>query len=383
MAAFFRKTAIALAVSLTLGITSIMPAAGSEAGSSAACRKDDHGLFNGKPADGGVYHFTDVDFLSSSTGRAAGNGFLIGTSDGGCSWQSIYRGTWQFSQLDFISNTTGWALAKSSASGPNALIHTTDGGSSFTKFPTGSLHLERIRFSDSSSGFGYSRIHAYHTEDGGKTWTKLPTPRNNRYAEFSGAKSGWSLVVVPGTGYKLMKTADGGQSWATKLTVSSDISEGGAVYASGSQVWGLFYGGAGMSQLSYSLYASTDGGKSWRKVISQETAGGGPAPGKAKGIAAQGPASPGGHPGNMQLVEGAAILAGYSGAAEKAGVGRSLDGGASWTNLSMVPGFENTISFPERNGGWMAVTSLSDSAVYSTRDGGKTWTKTISLPNPG
>ncbi|AJY76687.1 WD40/YVTN/BNR-like repeat-containing protein [Paenibacillus beijingensis] len=382
MSAFFRRSAVSAAVTLALGITSAIPATQVAAESSSVCRTDDHGLFNGKPAGDGYYHFSDVNFLSKSTGRAAGNGFLIGTSDAGCSWQNIYKGTWQFSQLDFVSNTTGWALAKSSETGPNALIYTKDGGSHFTKIPTGEMNLERIHFTDSRSGFGYSRIYAYRTTDSGITWTKIATPPNNRYAQFADSKSGWSLVVVPGTGYKLMKTTDGGKSWTTKLTVKSEEISGGAVYTDGSRVWALFNGGVGMSQMSYSLYASTDSGASWRKVISQDTSGGGPAPGGAKGVADEGPASPGSHPGNMQLLDGAAILAGYSGAAEKAGVGRSLDGGKSWTNLSTVHGFENRISFTSPDSGWMAVTSISDSAVYSTRDGGRSWTKTISLPNP-
>ncbi|MFX3632790.1 MAG: WD40/YVTN/BNR-like repeat-containing protein [Candidatus Pristimantibacillus sp.] len=359
---------------LAIGLTAAVPLTQAAGGTAAK------GIFSGTPAGDATYHFSDIQFLNGTTGRAAGNGFLIGTSDAGSTWQSIYKGTWQFTQLDFISNTTGWALAKSSSNGPNALIHTTNGGTTFTKIPTGSLALERVHFTDSKQGFGYTKAYAYQTSNGGKTWTKIKTPANTRYAEFTDAKHGWVLIVAPGSGYKLFKTADGGATWSTKLTVKSDEVSGGEIYTRGNQVWAEFYGGTGMSQQSYSLYASTDNGASWRKVIDQDTAGGGAAPGGAAGVTNKGPASPGGHSSNMELVDGAAILAGYSPAGEVIGVGRSLDSGKSWSNLKGIKGMESVISFTSKDQGWMADTSLSDPAVYRTTDGGKTWSEKISIP---
>lgn len=178
----------------------------------------------------------------------------------------------------------------------------------------------------------------------------------------------------------MSKTSDGGTTWSTKLTVKSDEVSGGKIYARGNQVWAEFNGGIGMSQQSYSLYASTDNGASWRKVIDQDTAGGGAAPGGAAGVANKGPASPGGHSSNLELVDGAAILGGYSPAGEVIGVGRSLDSGKSWSNLKAVKGFESVISFTSKDQGWMADTSTADPVVYRTTDGGKTWSEKISIP---
>ncbi|QAY65864.1 WD40/YVTN/BNR-like repeat-containing protein [Paenibacillus protaetiae] len=338
------------------------------------------GLFSGTPAGGDSYHFSAIQFLSSTTGRAAGNGFIVGTSDAGSSWQPIYKGTWQFSELDFINNTTGWALAKSDAVGPNALIYTKDGGSTFTKIKTGDLKLLHVDFKDANNGFGYNFAFAYRTSDGGKSWTQIPTPPNTRYADFQDTNNGWTLVVVPGFGYKLYETANGGKSWTMKLSVKSDEVTGGQLAVKGREVWAAFNGGAGMSQQSYSVYASADNGADWRKVISQSTAGGGPAPGGAQGIASEGPASPGGHPGNLELIDGAAVLAGYSPAGGVIGVGRSLDSGKSWTNLPAVPGFQSIISFTSQTSGWMADTSITQPAVYRTKDGGKSWTNVLTIP---
>lgn len=367
----FKLAAAVLAIGLTTAVPFTQAADG-------VTSKD---LFNGTPAGDSAYHFSEIQFLNGTTGRAAGNGFLIGTSDAGSSWQSIYKGTWQFTQLDFLSNTTGYALAKSSAAGTNALLFTTNGGSTFTKIPTGSIALERIHFTDSKNGFGYTKAFAYKTSNGGKSWTKIKSPANTRYAEFTDVKNGWSLVVVPGYGYKLFKTSDGGENWSMKLNVKSEEVTGGEIYTKGSQVWVEFYGGSGMSQQSYSLYASTDNGASWRKVISQDTAGGGAAPGGAVGVVKEGPASPGGHSSNLQLVDGAAILGGFSPAGEVIGVGRSLDSGKTWTNLKAIKGFESVISFTSKEQGWIADTSISDPAIYRTTDGGKTWSEKISIPS--
>ncbi|WP_338552687.1 hypothetical protein [Paenibacillus sp. KS-LC4] len=362
------------AAAIAIGLATILPTA------RAADTTAEQGLFSGKPAGDSAYHFSDIQFLNATTGRAAGNGFLIGTSDAGSHWQSIYKGTWQFTQLDFISNTTGWVLAKSASDGPNALLYTTDGGSKFTKLPTGNLQLQRIHFVDKNNGFGYTKAFAYKTKDGGKSWAKIATPANTRYAEFVNDKQGWVLVILPGLGYNLSRTTDGGVTWTTSLHVKADELSGGKIVADGTAVWAQFNGGAGMSQQSYSVYASANNGASWRKVISQSTAGGGSAPGEAKGLVSQGPASPGGHPSDLELVGGTAILSAYSPAAQRIGIGRSSNGGQTWFAPSDTVGYANTISFTSTYVGFMADTSLNSPAIYSTVDGGKSWYTKLEIP---
>ena len=73
----------------------------------------------------------------------------------------------------------------------------------------------------------------------------------------------------------------------------------------------------------------------------------------------------------MQVVDGAAILGGYSPAGGVIGVGYSLDGGKSWTNFKSITGYESVISFTSKNLGWIADTSSLSPAVYRTTDGGQ------------
>ncbi|WP_211747755.1 hypothetical protein [Paenibacillus sp. Marseille-Q4541] len=360
-------TALALTAAMTM---SVAPAG------AAPSSADD--LLGNKPAGSEKFQFSDIQFLTGSTGRAAGNGFMIGTSDSGDEWQSIYKGTWQFTQLDFINNTTGWMLAKSAENGPNALLYTKDGGKTLTKIKTGSMNLERIDFKNENIGFGYSKAFTYSTTDGGQTWTKMKTPANTRYAEFSDPKNGYALEVVPGYGYKIHKTSNGGKNWSSVLSVPSKEISGGEIAVEGHQVWVRLNGGAGMSQQSYALYSSNNAGKDWTKVISQDTAGGGNAPGNSSGVVKEGPASPGGHPSNLSIFGGVAYLGGFSPAGEKIGVGRSDKSGKTWTNMPSITGIENDIDFVNGKTVWMADTS-SEGAIYLTKDGGKTWTPKLKI----
>lgn len=382
-----RAGVLTLALTLLWGIGQVptMPNA-SAAPSTATCGTGGHELTpelkKGSGVEGQQLQFTDIDFLNQTTGRAAGKGFLIGTSNAGCTWQSIYTGQWQFEQLNFPNNVTGYALAGVKGSALTYLIRTNDGGSHWKRLDTpGVPQFKRIDFSDKNNGYGYSYNGAYRTTNGGVTWIKMNTPANTRATVFTKDQLGYAVVVVPGTGYKLEKTSNGGKSWSTALQVKSDTWNGADLYGHGSQVWAVLYGDAGMSQQSYSLYASGDQGENWRQVFAQSTAGAGPAPGSNQEDKGSGPANPGGHPGNMALVGNqTAYLSAGSPAADKVGIGRSFDAGSTWKNVDLkTEGYSSRISFPTTKIGWLVVTSENRPAVYETTDGGITWSEKISF----
>ncbi|GGA52960.1 hypothetical protein [Paenibacillus physcomitrellae] len=370
------------------GLGSSLPSKVAEA-ASPVCGSGDHGLLGDlqkkhKGPDQMPLHFTDINFLSDWVGRAAGNGFLVGTSDGGCHWQEIYKGSWQFAQIHFPDNVKGWALAAASDNGPNYLIGTSDGGAHWKRIDsTPELFTNLKTVNGALYGFTSNRI--YQSTDGARSWKKVNTPPNTRAGSFNDAsgKTGYVLTVVPGGGYKVMKTTNSGSSWRTVLTIPSESVIGGELYSRAGQVWALVYGESGMSQVSYSLYASPDSGGSWKRVIGQDTAGGGPAPGSGKVLAAKGPASPGGHPGNMALIgSSTAYLAGGSPAGGVVGVGRSYNGGRSWTNVpAVIKGYDARISFPSQKTGWLTVTSATETAVYVTHDGGVSWNQKFKIPD--
>ncbi|WP_060859290.1 WD40/YVTN/BNR-like repeat-containing protein [Paenibacillus riograndensis] len=358
--------------------TAVSPAqAAAPAAPASSCSTGDHGILQdlqkqqtAKGAD--PLTFATVDFLNADTGRAAGNGFVIGTSDGGCHFQEIYQGQWSFQQIEFPDNVHGWALASVKGGQVKYLIRTTDGGSTWKRLSQSPVTFERIEFVDGTTGFGYNRASAYYTKDGGSTWTRIPTPANTRGADFTTRSSGWAVVVAQGSGYRIMRTTDGGASWKQLKTVAYPNPQYAQIYANASQVYTVLYGGSGMSQTSYSLYGSSDAGRSWTRIIAQATAGGGPAPGSGPAKQEKGPAS--GSPGNMQVVgKTTAFLVGYQPAAQMVGTGITKNNGRAWSNSKTVLGFEGVISFTDPNQGWLAVRNMNSSTLYATKDGGASW----------
>ncbi|WP_433922296.1 WD40/YVTN/BNR-like repeat-containing protein [Paenibacillus taichungensis] len=145
-----RIGALALSVTLAWGLGPVHTLPGANAASSPTCGSGDYGLTATLKKGSGVedqrLQFTDIDFLNSTTGRAAGEGFLIGTSNSGCTWQSIYTGQWQFTQLDFPNNVNGFALAQVKDTPTTYLIRSTDGGAHWTRMDTKGVQLNVLIF---------------------------------------------------------------------------------------------------------------------------------------------------------------------------------------------------------------------------------------------
>lgn len=382
--------ALALAVPLA-GIGPQAPAAGAAAAAApkAACQNNGAQLVKKMETHPSRKHFEEgpyfdtIQFLSGNIGRVAGNGFMIGTSDGGCSWQTIYTGEYNFHKLEFVTNSVGYVIGTKPDSPVPILLKTTDGGSTYQPLKNAPYGTLDIDFSDQKNGFLYTYGLVYRTSDGGTTWTRIPTPANSRGALFTDADHGWTVQVRTG-GYNIMKTENGGKTWYKTLVVDTKGSNpAGKLYSKdGKSIYALLYGDSGMSQISYSLYHSAEGGKNWVKLTSISSSGGGPAPGDPTGTKRYG--GPEGFPGNLEISGDAAYLVAGGPATEKVSFARSLNNGKTWSNLkATLPGYEGVISFPAEKKGFAIVAgSSSIPAVYSTEDGGLTWNKKLSFPAP-
>jgi len=350
-----------------------------QAPAAGGCRADNNGLtLKTVPDTGDQARFQSIQFLSSKIGRAAGNGFMIGTSDGGCSWQAINNeGKYDFQDMQFQTNVIGYVMAKNQAGGVNLLYKTTDGGTHLTQVHTGAYAFNRVQFLSEDVGYGFTTTMTFKTTNGGQTWDKVTTPPNTRYVHFTNQNEAWAVVLVPGSGYEIKRTVNGGKTWANTLKVKSEAIVGGQIYGTEeSNVWVVLYGDTGMSQTSYSLFHTGDAGAHWKQLVSNSTAGGGPAPGP-KIADLKGPT---GAPENMQIIgHEAAYLAASSSAYEKVSIGRSLDDGKTFKTITGIPGYSGKLSFPSAKNGFIAVNGIT-AAIYGTVDSGTTWTKKFSLP---
>ncbi|WP_336784387.1 hypothetical protein [Paenibacillus illinoisensis] len=196
---------LALSLTLAWGLGPVYAQFGvSAAAASSTCGSGDHGLSVTLKKGSGVedqhLQFTDIDFLNNTTGRAAGEGFLIGTSNAGCTWQSIYTGQWQFMQIDFPNNVNGFALAHMMNSAKTYLIRTTDGGSHWNRLDTPGMQFKRIDYKNKNEGYGYTYNGAYRTQDGGLSWIKSIPPK---------IRDRWlSLQINKAMLYKLYRAQD-------------------------------------------------------------------------------------------------------------------------------------------------------------------------------
>lgn len=144
----------------------------------------------------------DMSFLDENVGFVVAgtiaNGnvvpVLYATIDGGQHWEArnLPGGGAMTGGVDFVSESRGWVLVEYS-SAPAMLYSTTDGGRTWASLGTGGRlagvdpkdHLEGVRFDDSnqgwiagwkSGGLNGASPQYYRTGDGGNTWTAEPLP---------------------------------------------------------------------------------------------------------------------------------------------------------------------------------------------------------------
>jgi photosystem II stability/assembly factor-like uncharacterized protein len=220
--------------------------------------------------------FTDVVFVTPDVGWAIGysrsgageGGVMIHTRDGGQSWEvqlgDSHSATRGFEQLRFIDETHGWATQFS-----GKIVRTTDGETweEIGSYPT----LQPYAFATPALGVSLDAQRILRTEDGGRTWKPVFTCQTKIEVEGLMREVGCNLAAVhfasPTVGYAvsgalpnrasaIVKTQDGGASWS----ISSFLPEGDAL--------AVFFldENTGFVKSYDKLFATSDGGQTWRGV---------------------------------------------------------------------------------------------------------------------
>lgn len=316
-----------------------------------------------------------VDALSGWTG---GEGWIARTDNGGKAWKVQLKSVGTVVQLFALNGKDAWAVFETGtgAAAKCSLFQTLDGGGNWKSVGVmpkqGFLH-----FVSKSEAF----VANAYSSDGGKTWVKHSLPKAAiGEAYFHDKNNGW-VVTADNKRFAVMRTVDGGKSWKQVMARSTLEKLCGAVIrsAGNNDVWVECIGGSGMSQTSYSLFHSSDGGKNWRTVIANSTAGAGPAPGFSMNTGSL-PHNTGSKPGPLYVVDTkTAYMGGYSPAADKANtIGWTNDGGKTWHNgAAAFEGYSGALlaMADSKNGWWICMNTDEPSVMYTTSDGGAHWNK--------
>jgi photosystem II stability/assembly factor-like uncharacterized protein len=321
---------------------------------------------------------TAVRLADAKSGWIGGMGFIARTDDGGGSWTVQYRGDGEVKQLFALNATEAWAVI-----GDNRmLLRTADGGKHWTEagqVPNdGFLHF--VNPQEAYSGNA-------RTVDGGRTWTVLPVPQGLvGDAYFHDRQNAWAVVQGNGS-IGVERTLDGGQTWSKVMTRPVLGQPTGAIIrsAGSDDAWVELIGDSGMSQTSYSLFHTTNGGKDWLTVLAHSTAGAGPAPGVAEDEQAN--RSGGSRPGPLYVVSpDAAFMGGQCPACDKPNtVGWTVDGGETWVNgTEELPGYGvMLLAMADAKQGWLITNEASQpSVMYTTDTGGTHWKKVHAFAAP-
>ncbi len=325
---------------------------------------------------------TAVRLASPKEGWTGGKGWIAKTTDGGKNWAVQYKTKQTVQQIFALNDQEVWAvLGSDGANGPSKLLHSTDGGKTWIS----SGIVPNAGFLHFTSKTGQTAMMANEeTQDGGRHWTRLPIPKDTvGNAYFHDPSNGWVVTYANQTMH-IQKTTDGGQTWNPVMTKQHvKVLKNAIIRSAGtSDAWIELIGGSGMSQRSYSVLHTTNGGKSWQNVLAHSTSGGGPAPGF--GMSPNVAQNSGSAPGAFYVASTkVAFMGGECQACSQPNtIGWTKDGGKSWQNGTVnVDGHgRQLLAIANALNGWWIINDPTKPAVmYTTSNGGKRWTKVHSF----
>lgn len=321
-----------------------------------------------------------VRMADFNTGWVGGNGWVAKTVNAGKSWDVVYQGSGTVQQIFALNHSDVWVTLNKGGNN-SEILHSTDGGHNWISIGTAPNNAF-LHFTTTTTAFSGNDV----SQDGGKTWNQLSTP-NNTVGDvyFHDEKNGWAVTQSTNV-FDVKRTTDGGKSWETvvaKKLGSSSLS-GTMIRSEGTNdAWIELIGDTGMTQTSYSLFHTTDGGKSWKTVIANSSAGGGPAPGISSN-GTNGPKNAGTAPGPLYVISPqVAFMGGVCPACvHPNSVGWTKDAGNTWVNGNVtLDGYGNDLlAFADENQGWWITTENGKpSLMYTTQDGGHNWHQVFSF----
>jgi photosystem II stability/assembly factor-like uncharacterized protein len=153
----------------------------------------------------GLYFFNSLKGLAFGTLGAPASGAFFKTANGGINWETFDIGFYPYCCF-FIDSLTGWC-GVFPISGNNSILKTTDGGNTWSDFPSPSTDpINKIHFFNNNSGWVLSGDDLYHTSNAGIIWNLNESYINDFY--FIDQNNGWFVA-----GDNIYNSTDAGNSW--------------------------------------------------------------------------------------------------------------------------------------------------------------------------
>lgn len=194
-----------------------------------------------------------VAFLDARRGFVVGyDGLLLGTSDGGKTWQQVPIPVQEnLTNVQFLGDqgwVTGWS---------GVILHSEDAGRTWVRQPTGvNQALDDVFFIDKDCGWAVGWVGTIlRTSNGGRTWQAVATPEmlwSLSSVRFRDRQNGWAT----GFGGEILRTRDGGATW-------KDLPK-----PNGKWLSSIFFDSSGRGWITADdvLLVSDGGGENWKPI---------------------------------------------------------------------------------------------------------------------
>lgn len=353
---------------------------------------------------------TTIHMLDAATGWAVGQAVgdpddhLLRTADGGLTWRDVTppenndpaAPLGKAATTFFLDANTAWAAYYDRTAAPitipPVIWRTADGGQTWTSSPPldvtdaayylpSDLVFVGVRngwlMAHVDAGMMHDYVFVYASTDGGQAWERIVDPFIDNLPQSCGkngmtfvdVQTGWVVGdcqgVQPGAPY-FQTTADGGRTWqAVDLPPPADQPDLFARDDAGCGVYALtifspqsmvvvmrclFFTADPLRTDSF-LYATTDGGQTWRSHVS---------PASAVTFV------------NSETGWALTAAADPNDPAAPRDFYQTGDGGQSWTKIRAV-NWDGQFNFVTEQEGWAVAKAEDAVALVHTTDGGKTW----------